>query len=106
MDSHVAHFIKNRPVGRAPRPENRQGRLDRIVLESRSTPKHLIVDQGREFKCDHFENRWSPQRNTLPRFGAVGRHGSIAVVERLNRTAKELLCRIVLPEDSRCARPV
>jgi hypothetical protein len=39
-----------------------------------------IVDQGREFKCEHFENVWCRARNILPRFGAVGRHGSISVV--------------------------
>ena len=35
----------------------------------------------------------------LPRFGAVGRHGSISVVERFHRTFKELLAEIVVPED-------
>jgi hypothetical protein len=35
----------------------------------------------------------------LPRFGAVGKHGSIAVVERFHRTMKEVLCLFVVPED-------
>jgi transposase InsO family protein len=34
-----------------------------------------------------------------PRFGAVGEHGSIAVVERLHRTIKEILRQITVPED-------
>ena len=37
--------------------------------------------------------------NILPRFGAVGRHGSIAVVERFHRTLKEILRLFTVPED-------
>ena len=36
--------------------------------------------------------------NVLPRFGAVGKHGSIAVVERSHRTVKALLRLITIPE--------
>ena len=35
----------------------------------------------------------------LPRFGAVGKSGSIAVVERFHRTIKEILRLITIPED-------
>jgi hypothetical protein len=38
-------------------------------------------------------------RNIQYRFGAVGKHGSLAVVERFHRTMKELLRLIILPED-------
>jgi len=62
-------------------------------------PKHLIVDQGSEFKCEHFENVWCKARNILPRFGAVGKRGSIAVVERFHRSLKEVLRQITIPED-------
>jgi hypothetical protein len=62
-------------------------------------PKHLIVDQGPEFKCEHFENMWCKARNILPRFGAVGKRGSIAVVERFHRSLKEVLRLITIPED-------
>jgi hypothetical protein len=37
--------------------------------------------------------------NIQPRFGAVGRSGSIAVVERFHRTMKEILRRTIVPED-------
>jgi transposase InsO family protein len=37
--------------------------------------------------------------NISPRFGAVGRHGSIAVVERYHKTFKELLRQITVPEE-------
>jgi len=47
----------------------------------------------------HFENIWCKALNILPRFGAVGKRGSIAVVERFHRTLKEILRLITLPED-------
>jgi hypothetical protein len=37
--------------------------------------------------------------NIMPRFGAVGKHGSIAVVERFHRTLKDILRLITVPED-------
>jgi len=73
--------------------------LTRIMFNERIRPKHLIVDQGQQFKCQHFEHVWCKAMGILPRFGAVGRHGSISVVERFHRTFKELLGQIVVPED-------
>ena len=73
--------------------------LTQIMFEERVRPKHLIVDQGPQFKCEHFERTWCKAMGILPRFGAVGRHGSISVVERFHRTFKELLGQIVVPED-------
>ncbi len=40
----------------------------------------------------------SKAMSILPRFGAVGKHGSIAVVERFHRTLKEILRLITVPE--------
>jgi Integrase core domain len=37
--------------------------------------------------------------NILPRFGAVRKHGSIAIVERFHRTLKGILRLIIVPED-------
>jgi len=71
--------------------------LTRIMFAEGIRPKHLIVD--RQFKCEHFENIWCKVMNILPRFGAVGKHGSIAVVERFHRTLKEILRLITVPED-------
>jgi hypothetical protein len=68
------------------------------MCAGRVKPKHLIVDQGPEFDCVHFKETWCNAMNILPRFGAVGKHGSIAVVERFPRTVKELLRLITVPE--------
>jgi len=83
------------------RPESEEvaAALDRIIRIEQVKPKHLIVDQGSEFKCEHFEEKWCKAMNILPRFGAVGKHGSIAVVERFHRTLKGILRMITIPED-------
>jgi transposase InsO family protein len=73
--------------------------LDRIIEVEQAKPKHLIVDQGSEFKCEHFEEEWCKERDIAPRFGAVGKHGSIAVVERLHKTIKTILMLFLIPED-------
>ena len=98
----IDHFSR-RSMGFAvfpcrPTSEEVTAALDRIMSAEQVKPKHLIVDQGPEFKCEHFENVWCKARNILPRFGAVGKHGSIAIVERFHRTLKEILCLITVPE--------
>ena len=80
-----------------PSSENVTAAFDHILIEKGTSPKHLIVDQGRQFKCEHFE-QWCKATNILPRFGAVGRHGSIAVVERFHRTIR----LITLPAGTIC----
>ena len=99
----IDHFSR-RSVGFAvfkcrPTSEEVTAALDRIMDAEQLRPKHLIVDQGSEFKCEHFENVWCEAKNILPRFGAVGKRGSIAVVERFHRTLKEMLRLITIPED-------
>ena len=49
--------------------------------------------------CEHFKEVWCKARNILPRCGAVGKHGSVAVVERFHKTMKEILRLMVVPED-------
>ena len=47
------------------------------------------------FWCDSFKV-WCRRRNIKPRFGAVGKHGSIAVVQRLILTMKQILQQLPL----------
>jgi transposase InsO family protein/transposase-like protein len=99
----IDHFSR-RSVGFAvfkcrPTSEEVTGAMDRIISAEHGKPKHLIVDQGPEFKCEHFEDVWCKAMGILPRFGAVGKSGSIAVVERFHRTVKEILRQITIPEE-------
>ena len=81
-----------------PTSEEVTAALDAIIEREQAKPKHLIVDQGSEFNCEHFEEKWCDDQGILPRFGAVGKHGSIAVVERFHRTFKEILRLTTIPE--------
>ena len=99
----IDHFSR-RSMGFAvfkcrPTSEEVTAALDRIMSAEQVQPKHLIVDQGPEFNCEHFKDVWCKATNIRYRFGAVSRHGSIAVVERFHRTMKEILRLIVVPED-------
>ncbi len=60
------------------------------------TPKYVITDRGSQFGEEY--EAWCRRRGVRPRFGAVGQHGSIAVIERLILTLKEEgLRRILVP---------
>jgi putative transposase len=69
--------------------------LGRTIRDVGAAPKYLVCDKGPQFWCEGFK-RWCRRRNIRPRFGAVGRHGSIAIVERFIRTLKESLARLPL----------
>ena len=59
-------------------------------------PRYIITDRGPQFGEEY--ETWCRRRGVRPRFGAVGQHGSIAVIERLILTLKgEGLRRIVVP---------
>ncbi len=82
------------------RPDSLSARtfLGRTMARAKATPKHLICDKDSIFWCDAFK-RWCKRKEIRPRFGAVGQHGSIAVVERLIRTMKdEATRRIIIPQ--------
>ena len=55
--------------------------LDRAITSAGACPPHLVSDQGPQFRAQF--QAWCGQRGIKPRFGAIGRYGSIAIVERL-----------------------
>jgi transposase InsO family protein len=70
-------------------PDSRHVRsfLGRAMYQAQTKPKYLVCDQGKQFRCQGFKG-WCRRKGIRPRFGAVGRHGSIAVVERFIQTIK------------------
>jgi transposase InsO family protein len=62
--------------------------LDRAISRADAKPKYIIADKGDQFWCSHFK-RWCRGRHIKPRFGAVGKHGSRAVIERFIRSLKD-----------------
>ena len=87
-----------------PTAEETTAFLDRIIRERGKAPKYMISDRGKQFDCDHYKE-WAKdpdkkkerkRRKIRLRFGAVGKHGSVAVVERLIRTMKDEYTRRIL----------
>jgi transposase InsO family protein len=70
--------------------------LDRAVASAGRAPKYIVSDQGAQFQSEYRD--WCHRNCVRPRFGAVGQHGSIAVIERCIETLKyEFLKRIFVP---------
>jgi len=69
--------------------------LGRVIRTAKAKPRHLVSDQGPQFWCDGFEE-WCRREQIKPRLGAIGRHGSIAVIERLILTLKQGLSWLTL----------
>jgi putative transposase len=71
--------------------------LGRAIRQTGIVPRHMITDQGTQFTDERF-GRWCHRRSIRQRFGAVGKYGSLAVVERLIRTIKdECTRRMIIP---------
>ena len=67
-----------------------------IAIEKYGQPKHIISDQAHVFTGEVFAELLG-KYNIKPRLGAIGKHGSIAVTERVNKTLKyEWLKRVAL----------
>jgi len=68
--------------------------LDRTIQKNGAKPKYTTTDKGGQFWCPQFK-AWCKTRQIKPRFGAVGKYGSIAVVERFIRTFKDECTRLL-----------
>jgi transposase InsO family protein len=65
--------------------------LGRTIAKAKKTPKYIVCDRGSQFDCQAFRD-WCRRKGIKPpRYGAIGKHGSIAVVERFILTMKCLL---------------
>lgn len=69
--------------------------LGHVMRQAGATPRYLITDQGKQFKNEAF-GKWCRRRGIRQRFGAIGKYGSIAVIERLMRTLKQECTRRLL----------
>ncbi len=81
------------------KPDSRTLRsfLGQTIRAVGTAPRHLISDKESMFFCKGFR-RWCRRRGIRLRYGAVGKHGSIALIERFFRTLKnECTRRILIP---------
>ena len=60
------------------------------AVQTHGKPRHLVTDQGVQFTAEAFRNTVTAL-GIRHRFGALHRHGSIALLERLFRTLKDAL---------------
>ena len=72
--------------------------LGRTIRRAGTAPRYIVCDRDSIFDCDAFRC-WVKRKGIKPpRYGAIGMHGSIAVVERLIKTMKdECTRRISVP---------
>ena len=93
----IDHFSR-KVVAAAPLEGPNAGWINNALeraIEKYGPPKHLISDQGSVFIGEVFAELLG-KYNIKHRLGAVGKHGSIAVTERINKTLKyEWLRRVV-----------
>jgi transposase InsO family protein len=86
------HFSR-RVMGYAVFPKERSSAqvctiLGRAVAAAGKAPRHIVCDRGPQFDCEGFRG-WCRRKNIRPpRYGAIGKHGSLAVIERLILTLK------------------
>jgi transposase InsO family protein len=72
--------------------------LGRALRAASATPRYLISDKGSQFWPTAGYQLWCRRKGIRPRFGAVGKCGSIAVLERWIKTLKyELLHGLHIP---------
>lgn len=78
--------------------------LERAVIGAAGLPRHVVSDKGAQFWNSQAQtpqglyHSWLTAHGVKPRFGAVGRKGSIALIERFNGTLKrEGMRRILVP---------
>ena len=72
-----------------------QSLLNRTIKKESAKPKYLICDKGKQFWCESFKD-WCGQKGIRPRFGAVGKKGSIAVIERFIGSLKSECMDVIL----------
>jgi transposase InsO family protein len=61
--------------------------LDEAIAIAGATPKYIVTDQGAQFRLDYRD--WCRARRIRARFGAIGQHGALAILERFMLTLKE-----------------
>jgi len=69
--------------------------LEGAFRRARERPHHLISDRGTQFIAKGF-GRWCRRQGIRHRFGALGKYGSLAVIERSIRTIKTECTRRLL----------
>ena len=84
------HTFRNNPTSLSI-----QSFLESVIVNASAAPKYIIFDKDQQFWCSVFKD-WCDRKRITPRFGAVGQHGSIALVERFILSLKNECTRVIL----------
>jgi putative transposase len=95
VDHHSRRVMGFAAFGSNPTSLFIQSFLESAIVNAGVAPKYIICDKGQQFWCDAFKD-WCKRHGTTPRFGAVGQHGSIALIERFILSLKNECTRIIL----------
>ena len=80
-----------------PASEDVRAFIGRAVAKTRAVPRYVVSDKGSQFWCAGFK-KWAKRKKIKLRYGAVGKYGSIAIIERFIRSMKaECLGLILVP---------
>ena len=96
LDHHSRAVVAHDVYRKQPTAEQVCELLERAVRRAGRGPRHMITDRGVQFQGEYLA--WCRRRRVSPRFGAIGKKGSIAIVERFIRSMKdECFRRITVP---------
>ncbi len=97
LDHHSRRVMGFAVFAECPKSKDVCAFLGRAMGYAGCVPKYIICDKGKQFWCAGFK-AWCRRKRIKPRFGQVGKHGSIAVIERYFLTLKtECTRRILTP---------
>ena len=95
LDRYSRHVVGVATFKNSPTCRSIQKFLEHTMKDAGAHPKYIISDKGQQFWCDLFKD-WCERQGINPRFGAVGQHGSIALIERFMLTLKNECMLIIL----------
>jgi transposase InsO family protein len=87
VDAYTRAVIATGVYPTEPTAESICSLLSRAIRDAKAKPVHLVSDHGSQFTALEFR-RLLRRRGVRHRYGAIGRHGSIAIIERFWRTLK------------------
>ena len=95
IDHYSRRVVGFATFGHNPTTLTIQSFFESAIFNAGAAPKYVISDKGQQFWCDAFKD-WCGRQGITPRFGAVGQHGSIALVERFILSLKNECTRVIL----------
>jgi transposase InsO family protein len=95
MDHYSRRIIGITLSEREPSSEAVRAFLGRVISTAGAKPRHLVCDQAPQISCER-SKPWCRRKGIRPRFGAIGKPGSIAVIERLILTLKQGIAWLTL----------